>query len=407
MKQNGNDKPNGEGKKLFHKKYLIFLLVALLLLSCVGTNFYSSQRKTNEARTALAGQLKNIYINYVPDEETSSDADSYALKAVEKYLLYEDKNDKEVKLLQKLLVGEVSTDDFLKSYEKSVFTETVEFRNCVRWDDSFESEDKREKWLKEKIAICQNFIEKYPDPSSGEYIITCFCLDLFTALGKFFEILSEEYDFEANAMVTDDMKEKFIALYPESYYSESFRDDLKRKKEEQHKEKELQDEKNALGIWTVSTYVDKFNYYTNQKYITNNAIEGIYTSETAYRAKAQLRFLIDSEGVNFKLFQEDELVRGIEEKNRYCTITIKDENDKTYTLSGKNSDDRVKLNSSDSKKFHQLLRTNKTLKLNIVTSDNVRNPTSYETEYAFTINCKGYDYALQILTGEIKSKQGL
>lgn len=146
-------------------------------------------------------------------------------------------------------------------------------------------------------------------------------------------------------------------------------------------------EKQADGIWSIAQYVDKYNEYTDEKYIRSTKISGIYSGLTATRKEATLRLLINNENsIDFMLYEDGTPVKGKNVYNDKYEISAKDESGKEYYMTGKNSNDRVVMDSSSSYTMHKLLMSNKSVRLYIE-----RTTSGYDTTYTFTVDCTGYD----------------
>lgn len=228
--------------------------------------------------------------------------------------------------------------------------------------------------------LIPSFIEKYPESRVNPFLLQA------SEIFAIWDYTSEDDSDKGNYLFEKE-KVKMIDEYLSKYDNELGREYLESERDSYQKSIETYENKVADKIWAIKTYVNNYNEYTEQKYLTNEDISGIYTSPTADRKEAAIRFLVDSERkIAFKLYEQGDTVRGINISNDSYFITVKDSFGSEYTFNGTNWDDRVTLNSVDSQKLNSLMRAGQELKFHIE-----RTTYGYQSNYAFTVDTTGYN----------------
>jgi len=169
----------------------------------------------------------------------------------------------------------------------------------------------------------------------------------------------------------------------------------KKKQEREAKEKRLIANLNKTGMWNVNFYVDDFGEPTKSGYITNTSlIRGIFSNSATQDSKLDVKFLIsNASDISLILFEYagNNPVKGYS-RDKY-QILMQDKNGKRYKLYAKNYSDRLRCNSSDSKKIHKALMKGGNIKFKII---DINTPT---TEYSFSIgNAEWYNNAYRKLS---------
>lgn len=140
-------------------------------------------------------------------------------------------------------------------------------------------------------------------------------------------------------------------------------------------------------LWEKAYYVDNFGDYTTTSYLRfKERLNGTFSNSATTNSRLKVQFLIDNPNkMAIKLYEYDySEVKGSYYDTSSYYIYIKDESGNTHLLTGKNTSDRIEINSSDCLKLNQLLLENTTLKFHITYEGNksynftIENDSSYE-----------------------------
>lgn len=272
-----------------------------------------------------------------------------------------------------------SSDDFLTSEDYSDGQDSEDSLSSREYLQSV-----KDVFITEEMI--PSFIEKYPESRVNPFLLQA------SEIFAIWDYTSEDDSDKGNYLFEKE-KVKMIDEYLSKYDNELGREYLESERDSYQKSIETYENKVADKIWAIKTYVNNYNEYTEQKYLTNEDISGIYTSPTADRKEAAIRFLVDSERkIAFKLYEQGDTVRGINISNDSYFITVKDSFGSEYTFNGTNWDDRVTLNSVDSQKLNSLMRVDQELKFHIE-----RTTYGYQSNYAFTVDTTGYNRVFERL----------
>ncbi len=292
--------------------------------------------------------------------------------------------------------------DFEKKYPESKYLEHLKILEIFYRDlgEGFDDSDYTEDNLIQDIKL---FCEKYPESKYSAYLqerlryyeivntlleSDCYFnsfkdysyFDFSVGISECTSLINRCDEYLDNC--SDDAKKS-------SFYEniEYWKDLIERALETWNEEYDKFLEKQADGIWSIAQYVDKYNEYTDEKYIRSTEISGIYSGLTANRNDATLRFLINNENsIDFMLYEDGTPVKGKSVYNDKYEISAKDDSGKEYYMIGKNSNDRVVMDSTSSYTMHKLLMSNRSVRLYIE-----RTTSGYQATYTFTVDCTGYD----------------
>lgn len=156
------------------------------------------------------------------------------------------------------------------------------------------------------------------------------------------------------------------------------------------------------GIWEIRYYVDQFDDYTDEGYVTNtNWIFGTQENSVTSGITMKMQFLIDEYDVAIKIYEYGNTLLRNNFSNTLdeYQISVKDAAGKTYQLSGAiyPNSDRIFFTEADGKTLLKILAAGGTAKF-VVTDT-----TFAQTKYKFEVPGAYLDNAYRQLTGkEIK-----
>jgi hypothetical protein len=169
---------------------------------------------------------------------------------------------------------------------------------------------------------------------------------------------------------------------------------LKKVREADEKERIRLANINNTGMWRVGRYVDEFGEPTKEGYITNSShIKGVFSNTATQDSKLNVDFLINSSSkISIQLYEyaKNNPVKAYSSES--YRVLVQDKDGERLKLRAVNHSDRLRLNSSDSRKLNKVLLKGGSIKFKIYEIDT---PT---TEYEFTIsNADWYDNAIKKL----------
>ena len=167
------------------------------------------------------------------------------------------------------------------------------------------------------------------------------------------------------------------------------------KKEAEEKERVRLQNLSNTGIWAVRFYVDNFGEKTKKEYITNaHPIHGQFSNTATQDSDLNVDVLIDGPTmISIQLFEYAgrNPVKAISAQ-RYA-VRVKDKDGQKYEMFATNRSDRLVLDESSAKAFHEAILKGGQVQVWI---QHVDTPTD---QYQFEIaSADGYDNAFQLFT---------
>ena len=146
----------------------------------------------------------------------------------------------------------------------------------------------------------------------------------------------------------------------------------------------------SFAKWKISYYVDEFNNYTDEAYITNpDMFVGTFSNSATTNSKLYAKILIDSDDISIKLWEY-----GSNEVNAFTStsydITVLDDSGTKHYLSGTmyKGGERIRLSNI---KLIDLLKNNTQLKIYIQEN----NSYGVDSTYLFSVDCNGFNSVYQ------------